>query len=528
MSNRYPAGQNGKGKYFFMLGAMTGVILFHYTKEMFLLLHKLLTYKIQQYKCSRILTSTSPKKDDTYAIDRIQRTLEIGKTMLHQLVRIFIRDVERGLENNYSTLKCIPCHIVGTPDGTEKGEYLVFVLGGSSYRVALVNLLGKGRYKCIENKSELPERIKIETSEVLFDFCVDKIIEFYEQEGLDKNKEMKLAISFAFPVDQRSVKAGKLLWWTKGFAVDNAVNRCVTEMFEEAIKKKSLNIKIEALINDAVAIFLASSYSDDSTQLGVVLGTGNNAAYLEDISNVRKLVTEAKYNIGDKMIVNMEWGNWGSDGSILPTTIFDVRVDRTSYNPRMQIYEKMISGLYIGEVARYVILDLISTGELFKGVSYPKLQTPHSFTVVHMSRIERDYSLDLSSTRNLLEDFYEINDITITDLKMVRKVCELVSTRAARIASVGIAAALTKIKKVGSSGSTIAINGSVFEHYPHFRNKMMDAFRELFGVAAEEILLVQSTDGPIIGAAIAAAMSENYDPNNPNYGRKSSSFIDDS
>lgn len=514
---------NRKCAFLFVFGSVTGVALFAAARQAIALLQNLLSAKITNLKLLKIANATSTAGDGSFAIDRIQRSLEIGKTMLHQLVRIFIRDVERGLENDYSTLKCIPSCIHDTPSGSEQGNFLTFVLGGSNYRVALVSLLGKGRSRCTEMKSELPETVKVETSEILFGFCAEKVEELYAQEKLDKNEPMKMGFTFSFPVQQETIKSGKLLWWTKGFVVDNSVGHCVVEMFQTALDKKGFNITIEALVNDAVAIFLASSYSDDSTQLGVVLGTGNNAAYIEDVSNVPKL-SESLREKGGKMIINMEWGGWGSDGSILPTTIFDVKVDRASYNPRMQIYEKMISGMYIGEVARYIILDLISTGELFLGAACPLLMKPHSFTVVNMSRIERDYSPDLSATRSMLEDTYEITDIKLEDLKLIRKICELVSTRAARIASVGIAAALTKIKKVGGTGSTVAINGSVFEHYPHFQNRMKDAFRELFGVAAEEILLTQAIDGPIIGAAIAAAMAANN--GNPSKSATSQNYLE--
>lgn len=55
----------------------------------------------------------------------------------------------------------------------------------------------------------------------------------------------------------------------------------------------------------------------------------------------------------------------------------------------------------------------------------------------------------------------------------------------------------------------MAIDGSVFEHYPHFKNRMYDALREIFGLSADNINLALARDGSGVGAAlIAAVMAE--------------------
>jgi hexokinase len=41
-----------------------------------------------------------------------------------------------------------------------------------------------------------------------------------------------------------------------------------------------------ALVNDTVGTLLASAYSDQNTRIGLILGTGSNACYVEDLDNV--------------------------------------------------------------------------------------------------------------------------------------------------------------------------------------------------------------------------------------------------
>lgn len=55
----------------------------------------------------------------------------------------------------------------------------------------------------------------------------------------------------------------------------------------------------------------------------------------------------------------------------------------------LQLFEKMISGLYLGEITRLVCIDLIKKGQLFGGHLSSKFDTKHSFDTAYMSRIER-------------------------------------------------------------------------------------------------------------------------------------------
>jgi hexokinase len=48
---------------------------------------------------------------------------------------------------------------------------------------------------------------------------------------------------------------------------------------------------------------------------------------------------------------------------------------------------------------------------------------------------------------------------------------------------------VTKINKL--DGVTIAMDGSLYELYPHFANRMRDALREMLGLSAENVVLEQ-------------------------------------
>ena len=52
-------------------------------------------------------------------------------------------------------------------------------------------------------------------------------------------------------------------------------------------------------------------------------------------------------------------------------------------------YEKMISGMYLGEVARQVLVELINEKVIFNGLVTPLLQKTGSFETRFLSDIAR-------------------------------------------------------------------------------------------------------------------------------------------
>ena len=55
------------------------------------------------------------------------------------------------------------------------------------------------------------------------------------------------------------------------------------------------------------------------------------------------------------------------------------------------------------------------------------------------------------------------------DCEVVRRVCEAVSTRAARLTAAGVVALVKKIDKI--SGCTVAVDGGVYKQHPYFPDR---------------------------------------------------------
>ncbi|TPX70578.1 hexokinase [Spizellomyces sp. 'palustris'] len=434
-------------------------------------------------------------------LPRLEREFTVSSHRLQTMVRHLVNEMKKGLAQDGHTLKMIPSYVISRPTGFETGSYFALDLGGSNFRVCLVILEGQGRTRVRQTKHIVSDELKTGSGEALFDFFAECISKFLQELGLDPSEARSLGFTFSFPIEQHAINSGTLMQWNKGFSATGVLKADVVELLNKALKKARINVKVTALVNDTVGTLISHAYRDPQTYVGVIFGTGTNAAYVERIEEIPKWTGPIPPT--KEMVINTEWGAY-DEASVLPITSFDRDLDRASTNPRKQIFEKMISGMYLGEIVRYVLLDLISTGELFKGRSSQTLTTPYQFETAYMSRIERDHSLELSDTKAVLEDILGLQATTVQDRRIVKHVCELVGIRAARLSAAGVAAIVTKMNRLDAC--TVAVDGSVFQNYPHFANRMRDALRELLGIMAENIVLEQARDGSGEGAALIAAL----------------------
>ena len=78
----------------------------------------------------------------------------------------------------------------------------------------------------------------------------------------------------------------------------------------------------------------------------------------------------------------------------------------------------------------------------------------------------------MSACRKVLEIECGLSGVTDEDCRIVRRVCEAVSTRAARLAGAGITTVVRKINKLDKC--TVAIDGSLYKFHPQFKHKLVE------------------------------------------------------
>jgi hexokinase len=171
-------------------------------------------------------------------------------------------------------------------------------------------------------------------------------------------------------------------------------------------------------------------------------------------------------------------------------------LDITSPNAGRQRLEKMVSGMYLGEIARLVIVEMIEKGLL---LTKPSLQ---AFSEAYILRAEY-----LSTASSGLEffDHFCVTNVSAADRQIVRRIGRLVADRSARIAGAAISAVLTWIDAGLEENHAVAIDGSLFEKNPRYQAQIKKMLCDLFGNRARGIKLFLAKDGSGIGSAIAGA-----------------------
>uniref|UniRef100_A0A0E0LK16 Phosphotransferase n=1 Tax=Oryza punctata TaxID=4537 RepID=A0A0E0LK16_ORYPU len=421
-------------------------------------------------------------------------------------------EMEAGLavEGGSSKMKMIVSYVDSLPNGGEEGSFYALDLGGTNFRVLRVRLAGGSVAERVAREVPIPPGLMSgdgATSERLFGFVASALAEFVaeEEEGHDGGKR-ELGFTFSFPVHQTSIASGTLIRWTKAFAVDDAVGEDVVAALQAAMSKQGLDIRVSALINDTVGTLAAGSYYDEDVVAAVILGTGTNAAYVEDATAIAKL-QPTQLPASNIMVINTEWGSFASP--CLPLTEFDEALDEESLNPGEQTYEKLISGMYLGEIVRRVLLKISSRCSSFFRASAGagELMTPFVLNTPDVSAMHHDETPDLSIVGEKLAHTLSIDGTSLETRRMVVEVCDIVATRAARLAAAGIVGILKKIGRGGDGQrSVVAVDGGLFEHYGKFRRCMESTVSELLGEkAAQRVVVKLASDGSGLGAALVAA-----------------------
>ena len=161
-------------------------------------------------------------------------------------------------------------------------------------------------------------------------------------------------------------------------------------LLKEAIARRGdVKIDVAAILNDTTGCLMSCAWKNPKCRIGMIIGTGTNACYLEDIEAVG--TWDGDYNEPKHVIINTEWGAFGNQGELdFILTKWDREVDRESINPGKQLFEKMISGMYMGEVVRQVLVDLIEEGLIFTKDNIDKLLEKGSFLTKYVSEMESD------------------------------------------------------------------------------------------------------------------------------------------
>ena len=446
-------------------------------------------------------------------------------------------------------------------------------LGGTNFRVCSIQLHGDTTFSLTQSKVPIPrELMEAKTAKELFAFLAKQIEIFLKKhhedhfeahvrrrqtvstpEGYRDENIFRLGFTFSFPVHQIGINRGTLIRWTKGFNIPDAIGQDVCALLQEELDLLKLPVKVAALVNDTVGTLMARSYTSPGktgTLLGAIFGTGTNGAYLEKLSKITKPMGGEYDSSTGEMVINTEWGSFDNGMKVLPTTVYDNILDRESVNPGIQMFEKRISGMFLGEILRIALVQVMKspTIPLFRDDDSSH-NDYHSTTTVTpssplymqwavdssiLSIAEADNSVGLRALRQEIEKCLGVSAPSIEDAQAVKDIAHAIGKRAGRLAGIAVGAIVlqtgrlkknalassgTDAIKTSDAGDTpipeedivdIGVDGSLVEFYPNFEDYMRSSLRVMNGIGPEgekRIRIGIAKDGSGVGAALIALVA---------------------
>uniref|UniRef100_A0A5S6R2L2 Phosphotransferase n=1 Tax=Trichuris muris TaxID=70415 RepID=A0A5S6R2L2_TRIMR len=444
--------------------------------------------------------------------ERVREVLSpfvLSKETLERIRDNMVRDFRHGLEVGAppASTAMLPSFVPALPDGSEEGCYLSMDLSGKNLRVLLLQLHGSGEMPdYVATNYLVPKEVMIGTGVQLFDFMVGCLEKFLKENNM-LGAELSLGFVFSYPCEMSGIRNAKLLWWTKGFNVEDCLNQDVGQMLQDALDRKKIRVKVKAIMNDTVAQLAAASHSIGShCTMGIVIGYGCNSAYLEEVSRIKKNdYAAAGYNF-PKMIIDTEWEEFGRNGELdFIKTTYDREIDQQSVHKGRQIIDKFTGAFFLGELVRILIDQFCVDGLMFGGTRPEQLTTPDAFPTKFVSEIlSDDDEAPFVNIRRIMDEM-RIGIHGAMDYVIIRQVCHTVTERSASI----VAAAVAALMKVAQQDRlTVGLGGALIQYHPTYLNLLKTRLEEIVPPEITEWHVATDEHGSAFGAAIIAAVAE--------------------
>ena len=269
---------------------------------------------------------------------------KLDNEQLKGIAHAFREKVEEGLNKNNAEIQCIHTFIL--PKATDvKGKALVLDLGGTNYRVAIVDFSTEKPIIYPNNGWKKDMSIMKSpgyTREELFKELADLIVEIKREE------EMPIGYCFSYPTESIPGGDARLLRWTKGVDIREMVGQFVGKPLLDYLNEKNkIRFTGVKVLNDTIAsLFAGLTDKSYDAYIGLIVGTGTNMATFIPSDKITKLDPEC--HVQGLIPVNLESGNFYPPF----LTAVDDTVDATSYSLGKQRFEKAVSGMYLGDILK--------------------------------------------------------------------------------------------------------------------------------------------------------------------------------
>jgi hexokinase len=282
---------------------------------------------------------------------------------MESCVKLFMEEMERGLDGRASSLQMIPTFIDVEKEIPLDRPAVVLDAGGTHFRVAVVRFQ-RGGPPVVERFSlhSMPGLRGEVTKREFFETIVDYMRGALECVGTGGGK--KLGFCFSYPTEILPSHDGRLIRFNKEVKAKEVEGELIGENLLAFLRARGFtNLERVVVLNDTVATLLAGMAGSAGRvfdgYVGFILGTGTNCCYVEKNGNIGK---RRDLDPRREQIINVESGGFGKG----PAGEVDDEFDKATVDPGKQRFEKMISGAYFGPLCLKTVQTAAAEG-LFSG-----------------------------------------------------------------------------------------------------------------------------------------------------------------
>lgn len=404
-----------------------------------------------------------------------------------KLLAGFLDEMEKGLNGEASSLAMIPAYVDTAGVVPIKKPVAVIDAGGTNLRTCLVQFDKGGGIELTNfTKHPMPGRDHEISAAEFYRVLVDAL------EPMKGDFE-HVGFCFSYPAAITPEFDGRLLHWTKEIKIPELVGTHIGEGLIAALEARGIAGKRVVILNDTVACLLAGLAQGQtfnaSSYIGFILGTGTNTAYVENNANIGKL---DGYLSAGSQVINVESGGFVT----FRRGPLDLQLDERSENPGAHVFEKTISGVYMGPVTLKLLQEL-ALQEVFSPAGGAALAIMKELSTIHIDNLTADNGRDIGLLGSEV--------FTDADREIMKTVFGAVVERAALLTAVNILAAVVKSGAGQDPQRPVCVNidGSTYYKTYGLANKVQAHLASMLKGRGLHIRCVHVEDAPVVGAAIA-------------------------
>jgi hexokinase len=405
--------------------------------------------------------------------------------------RTFLQEMDRGLAGRKGSLAMLPTYLDIERRIPKDKPVIVMDAGGTNFRVATAKFKPNGTAVVKSRPVRPMPGIGKEVGKNEF---------FGTMAGYVKGvlgKSRNVGFCFSYPIEMFPSRDGRALFFSKEIKAPEAAGQMIGQNLNLAISRMGYAGKKHiVLLNDTVATLLAGRGSPVSREydsyIGFILGTGTNTSYVEQNRNIIKAKDIDRRK---SQIVNIESGGFGK----APRGDIDLEFDAASVSPGVHVFEKMISGAYLGPLCLKTAHVAAKNG-LFSRAAARNLRLVEKATTKDISDFLMLPETGNNPLAKALAGGREADVVTLYYL------VDAMVERAAKLTAINLSSAAIKCGKGQNPCRPVCIvaEGTTFYHLWSLKHKVECYLTQyLTNKKAVHYDIINVDNATLIGAAIA-------------------------